>query len=625
MLDEIIGFILVYINLSVVAFAISVIFDKKMEISMIFSIAGISLIEYFFGMFFGLKIANLLIIFLSLLCIIYLAYKGITCKNKDIFLQKFSIEYFILTILYILSVFLYQNRLVVQHNELGFWGLSVKNMVYYDSIIQPNTNILHLSYIPMTGMFSYFFCQFFAEFKDGYMYIASALLQYSIIIAGLSFVKEKNIIKKILFYIFCIGICFIISPLVYTSLYVDPIVSIMGGFTLIYLLNVKDVNYKEIIISICLCSFLSLIKESGLLFAIIILIVFLIKLLREKKNIKTIILFGLLILSVMLGLRNLYSVYLKTNNLDNIYIYSSELSLERIIVFIKGDGETYQYDAIKNYFEYLLKNGSIHILNTDLPVLTCLFISTVVMISIYVLKKDREILYLTISIFIFNVLFLLMLMSTYVFVYGQWDAINLTAIVRYVQTLSIVNVVIMFYSLFKTCNHKVLVILLMFFIIVIDSPNRSLKEILRSKTIINNMENNRNAYSGIEKYIDLFNENDKILIVCDYPETTNNELYKEFALLNIKYQIAPNRAYMFLEEEATKQDIEDKIFTGYTYVFFEVANDRMKEKYSFLLDSEENVSDITNDSLYKVIVNDENVFLQKINYNKVDVKVINVE
>ena len=622
MLEEIISYILVYMNLSIVALAISVLFDKKMEISMIFTIAGISLVEYFFGLFFGLKIANCFVIILSLFCIVYLIYKGITCRNKELFLHKFSIEYFILTILYILSVFLYQNKLVVQHNELGFWGLSVKNMVYYDSIIQPNTNILHLSYIPMTGMFAYFFSQFFDVFKDGYMYIASTLLQYNIILACLSFIEEKNIIKKILFYIFCIGICFIISPLVFTSLYVDPIVSIMGGFVLIYLLNIKDVNYKEIIISICFCSFLSLIKESGLLLSIIIVIIFLIKLLKEKKNVKTIILLGLLLLCVMFGLRNLYSVYLKSNNLDNIYIDSSEISLERIVLFIKGEGEPYQYEAIKKYFDYLLKNGTIHILNTDLPVITCLFISSVVMISMYFLKKDRETLYLTISVFIFNIMFLLMLMITYVFVYGEWDAINLTAIVRYVQTLSLVNIVIMFYCMYKTCNHKGLVILLMFVIIVIDSPNRSFKEILRNETIINNMKIKRDAYSGIEEYIELFDEKDKILIVCDYPEMNNNELYKEFALLNIKYQIAPNRAYMFLEEDATEQDIEDKIFAGYTYVFFEVANDRMKEKYSFLLDPQLTEDDITNDSLFKVVIEDESVILRKVEYRKVISKVI---
>ena len=44
MLEEIISYILVYMNLSIVALAISVMFDKKMEISMIFTIAGISLV-----------------------------------------------------------------------------------------------------------------------------------------------------------------------------------------------------------------------------------------------------------------------------------------------------------------------------------------------------------------------------------------------------------------------------------------------------------------------------------------------------------------------------------------------------------------------------------------------------
>ncbi len=165
----------------------------------------------------------------------------------------------------------------------------------------------------------------------------------------------------------------------------------------------------------------------------------------------------------------------------------------------------------------------------------------------------------------------------------------------------------------------------MFIIIVIDSPNRSFKEILRNETIMNNMKIKRDAYSGIEKYIELFDEKDKILIVCDYPEMNNNELYKEFALLNKKYQIAPNRAYMFLEEDVTKQDIEDKIFAGYTYVFFEVANDRMKEKYSFLLDSQLTEDDITNDSLFKVVIEDESVILKKVEYRKVISKVIDIE
>ena len=239
-------YVLVYLNLILIAFAISIKFDKKIDLTIFISIAFIAIIEYFISIIISLKVANIVITLISITCFIYLLYITVKSNWKTVF-NKITPGFILLTGLYIITILLYKEKMVTQHNELGCWALIVKNMNYYDSLPKLNTSMLHIGYTPITGLWHYWFSTFFNQFSDGNLYISSALLQYSLVIAITSFIKG-NKFKNVLINITFITMLFTVSFLIFTSLYVDTILGLVTILGIIYILKLTEIKDKDLFI-----------------------------------------------------------------------------------------------------------------------------------------------------------------------------------------------------------------------------------------------------------------------------------------------------------------------------------------------------------------------------------------
>lgn len=483
-----------------------------------------------------------------------------------------------------MSILLYRDKLVTQHNELGIWALNVKNFLYFNALPNANSNLLNYGHNPITGFWNYYFCRVFTEFKDENIYISSALLQYSLVIAITSLIKEDKKIRNVLINISFIGFLFIVSYLVFTSLYVDTILGLTAIFILLYMLNIKEkVDKSDLLIIFISFIFLSLLKETSIAFVIVSLIIFLFKGIKLKNSRKEIFFIFLLLIVLLIVFNFLWNYYLKINKLNDISGDISNLNLDTIIEFLKGDSLIYRYETLKDYLSYLTTGENFKLFNINVSVISLLLITILVMLNIYIIKKDKNILSLMFSIIIENILFLGALLIVYLFVFAEWEAKYLSAIPRYVQTVNIINICALLYVLYEKFSHKNVMIISIFIIITLSGTNRGILEIINNEEKIQKTIVQREKYNGIEKYRSIFNENDKIYLVTEYEDKLGEGGKREIDLLSIKYQITPFRVYMFDESVVSEEEIINKLNCDYTYVYFYNVNKDIIERYSFLL------------------------------------------
>jgi hypothetical protein len=389
---------------------------------------------------------------------------------------------------------------------------------------------------------------------------------------------------------------------------VDTILGLLFTILILYIIQIKNINLNDVIIISLILMFLILAKESGILFALVALALIVIyELLKKENTKKKIFLIFFILLILTFGAKFSWDFYVNQNNL-NIASDVSNINITNIKKFITGKDEKYRYNFIHIYLSYLLSGENFTIFNINVSVIAMLIITIIIMAFLYIKKKDKKILYLMLSIIVINVLFLFSLFITYEFVFAQWEAEVLSAQIRYVQTLNIINVCTILYVLFEKCEHKKILAFVILLIIIFSGTNRGLLQLIKNKEYINSSISKREKYMGIEQYRYLFNENDKIYLVTDYLNELDNS-QRELDLLILRYQIAPFKIYMFNKAVVSQEKIINKLSCQYTYIYFYNYNEEIYNMYKFLLKDGE---DIEENSLFKLYQENGNFVMEKV-------------
>ncbi len=586
------GYIFMYLVLMVIASALAIRINKKIDLTIFLTIAAISIVEYIVGLFTTFIVANVLVFITFVMSLIYLV---CIIKQRGIkeLKQLITPGSIMLSIIYIISVFLYDQKMVTTHNEVGAWALMTKNFRYYHELTKYNSNMIYSGYLPLVGIWQYFATTFFKEFKDGYLYIAHALLQYSMVIALTSVIEYKNILQNIIVKITMIASLFMMCYMVFTTLFLEPTIGLAGILTLIYIIFTQKIDGKELGIITLMLAFMVLIKDSAALFTIIAAILLFVKLLfvkakskTEKLDKKRIIAWALILIMTVAFLRYTWNMYVSLNNL-NISADTNKITLENITKLFKGEEEEYKYNTIKAFFKFLVMKNQFEIYGLNVPFIWVLVIAIITMVLAGILKKDKRYYILACVVALSSVLFLIGTLGTYIFVFARWEAEALSALVRYIKIPTIICTCAIGFAIFNAFSYKTTIGVCAIILIAIIGDNRWVKQLTDNKRIITERVELRTPYQDIEKYRHLLNEKDKIYFVTEYPEDMlDGNITRELDLLRFKYQIAPFKVGMVFDTHVTKQDIINKIKTGYTYMYFHRIIEETANKYQFLLDGD---------------------------------------
>lgn len=170
------------------------------------------------------------------------------------------------------------------NDEFSHWGLVLRNMTAQQSLITADSIVNFYSYPPGASIFQYFI-SLFAGYHEGYFYTAHLILMLAAISA---FIPPAPNRQHILAPVITMGIMAGLTTLHYNilSLYVDVVLALFFGATLITYLALKDHGYKRLYTALPLMV-LPLLKPAGILlvlFALLLMIGFEIHRLFTQKN-----------------------------------------------------------------------------------------------------------------------------------------------------------------------------------------------------------------------------------------------------------------------------------------------------------------------------------------------------
>lgn len=596
---------------------ITVKFKFKQENSILITFLTIGLLLYVLGLFNIMKFGIYLIIFLTILGIIYLVYKIIKkeVKIKEIFTVG--------TILYILAILfvsvLVRNTYYREWDEFSHWGSNLKAMVAYDVLWSNNLwDGVHVVYPPLAGIIEYFICKLNGSFSEAVSYFAVDAFFITLLLPILRNLKykAKDVLIGIvsMFIVFCLVFIFRFSL---TSIYIDIILAMLSAIGLYIAFKPEKIEDK-ILLTLILIS-LVVLKDTGLVFAGIILILLginnvILPVIKNKKIDRKvwknlIILFTILAIMIMVYIS--WKIYCKAN--DRVLDYrhdTNSITQINIKEFIKAvthirisEGKAYD---ISNSFYSALNNSPLLEKYAYSTAIQLLAILNIVGIVLYWRAKEREdktrILTFLITMDIGFALYCLVLMATFMYAFTEQEGRNLASYGRYMPTYFLAWVIPMLGVILRTQKNKLKIFTIIALVCVCGmSFHTFVRPTQKGVTAIS--ENMQTKGNIILNSVEL---KDKVYII--YQQSDGFEFHQ------LRYCISPIRTNLVCEWSLGEPTYEGFIWNynisleefkqklineQFDYVFVARSDENLISKYGSIFEENIDLSNLEN-KIFKV-------------------------
>ena len=261
-----------------------------------------------------------------------------------------------------------QDRLAMHTDEFSHWLDTVVIMCRLDAFgTAPDSTAIFPSYPPAMSLFQYLLekinIAFTGDFSEWKVYFAYQLLAVAIMIRFVD-TKGDGITKKavsIISWPVCLFLPLLFFSEVYSSLYIDPFLGVLGGcgFAAVSVSKEKDWMYNTYLTT--LCGVLVLAKDVGIYLAIFISLYFLIDYLARggvqlhqdaKVTVRQAVI-GLLPMIAMIASKLLWKIELSVSG--TTAKFSQPFDLSGTIDTLKGNGTEFTtavYDAFRQAITY---------------------------------------------------------------------------------------------------------------------------------------------------------------------------------------------------------------------------------------------------------------------------------
>lgn len=239
---------------------------------------GIGMTMFIAGLVNLMQEISIVILFYSVYQVIH---TFIINKNYEI-LKSTEIYFFIVVSL--IFVLLFQNHYFVQYDDFSHWGLVAREIIYSNRFPNFTDEIVTFQSYPTGSAGFIYFVVKILGFSEGNMFFAQSLIYLSCIIPLFAFIKNKNFLSYISIILYFLYLIF--GNYGMRTIYVDTILSCVSiAITAIIFLSYKNGEVSEAFIPLILGnSFLVTVKNSGLLFVVVTLIIYMVFLTEEKSK-----------------------------------------------------------------------------------------------------------------------------------------------------------------------------------------------------------------------------------------------------------------------------------------------------------------------------------------------------
>ncbi len=414
---------------------------------------GLILIELVLGVFFNLKVGFFAVMAVAVVC--YIVAIIINVKNKAFRknLRKIVTPGFVFLAL-CCGLFLYINhgKYFSNWDEFSHWGDVVRAMVALDDFgTNPESLCMFKSYPPAMSIFEYYLERIAwfikpGKFNESLAYCAWQVLMVSFFLPFVEKVGEKSKISAILS-----GIAFLLSPLmvfsgVYYSTYIDPFLGIMAGigFAVIFFIEEESL-YKSLLLG-AIAGILVISKESGLLFAAMVVFAYAIKLLVSKKY-KELLLVGSPLLCLIIP-KLLWEYELKASQVYKEF--GGKVDTKELIQIIGGKVDNYRTIVWNKFFEWFATEGrewgrfGVSVSYFFMWIIALAIIIALSIVAVKANAHDKK--SVVVSAIVMNATLAIFAVGTvisYMYKFSEYEAVRLASFFRYMNTVFLMLYVFM--------------------------------------------------------------------------------------------------------------------------------------------------------------------------------------
>lgn len=319
-------------------------------------------------------------------------------------------------------------------DEFSHWGYVVKATWTFDLLSPTNpAQIAFRSYPPSVTAFEYFITKTGGEWTESNVFWAYQIIIISLVYPFINRIvwKSKTVTVAALFSFAIMPITFFNS---FTEITIDSVLGLTFGFTLALVAVSRASLYTtSILLSISL-SFLTLIKDSGVYFAFVVLLYYGVKLFQERhvaKNEKqTKYLLAIATLGPVLA-KLAWSVKLNASSVQQVF--NEPIKLQTLLM---NDNESPNYwNSVREMFYTSIFNQPIAENFTHFS-LAVLLLTSLWFVERLHLKRERKKSFptLTTLVALGAIFYTFGLLALYLNRFGEYEAVRLVSFGRYLNT-----------------------------------------------------------------------------------------------------------------------------------------------------------------------------------------------
>lgn len=524
-------------------------FDLKIEFAPIVICSSIGILMFLAGIFHIMPIATFAILILGLI--------QLRLIKKDSFnteeIVKLSV--FFLVALYFLNYL--KNSMFIHYDNFSHWALVVREMLETNALPTSASKLIEFNSYPTgTAGFIYFISKIVGN-SEGIKSFAQMILLLSSIFSLTVFINKKNWYLSIV--LVALSIYFFVYNVFITNLLVDTILPVLGIAIVAILVYYRDYDLEKILkFTMPIIAFLPIIKNSGIFFTIISIVM--IYLLINKTDISK---------KKFIGYSIVPSLVLMLLWKLHVMITFGENGASKHSVSLKNYSKVISDKSFED-ISNIISNFMDKILQINNFVAIFMIMITIVFIIMYIIYKynhknydfkfEKKIILTCVLIYVF---YMIGLFAMYIFSMPTDEALTLGGYDRYHKTITlylygIVTIMCLRFSIDWKGIDSIKTLLMSIVLIVFAFI--SLKYGVGYSQIFYNNDYSTTARYQIKQLKDEYNiaDDKKYLIYTGDP--IENSSYIFYAS---RYEFRTNNISVYNSEEIKNQNLD---FNNYDYI-----------------------------------------------------------
>ncbi len=478
-------------------------------------------------------------------------------------------------------------------DEFSHWSDIVKVYTLTGKLGSAQTQSLFASYIPGVPIFEYFFQALnngiFArnDYSEWLLHVAYHSFTISVLVLFFEKFKWKDIFPIIFLSVVSLLLPCVLFGDFYSYAYVDPIIGILSSAAMAYILTCEKKTWVYDVNIFSLITLIVLSKSAGLIFAVFVVVFYVIDLFIEKRKKAVLKILPAIIMLILPKI--MWSLYLKASKI--LVQFSGKVDLAELARIILGRDNSYRTEVLKTFVSNV-KYATVTISNIGLHLDYIWFqiVCVVLIVALLIKNKKKTVAILSAIILLMQTwIYMFGTMVAYMFKFSESEALSIASFVRYMSVghLALLGVLgLTVADSYRKINKKALLAFLLVLLILV-LPKENMVNLITGKTVSKSIEyRSEYAKDGFEQKIKSLPKESRIYFISQQDNGIDYWIMKFVSrpnLFNENYQWSiTNGNPGEFDRVISEEDLINELIFNYDYVAVYKSDERLSSDYPIL-------------------------------------------